>query len=174
MSRRYLVTEFGSEEDLLAATRCAHEHQYKIVDAYTPYAVHGLDEAMGIRPTRLAVVCLALGVTGAVAKLGFQIWTSAWDWPVNVGGKPLISLPAFVPVTFEVTVLFAGVGTVLAFLFRSRLFPGKRPEAVFRGVTDDKFALVLLEDDAAFDVTAVRRLFEPYHVLGMEERVDRG
>lgn len=173
MSRRYLVTEFGAEEDILGATKCARENKYDIVDTYTPYAVHGLDTAMGVRPTRLAVVCLALGLTGAIAKLGFQIWTSAWNWPVNVGGKPLVSLPAFVPVTFEVTVLFAGVGTVIAFLLRSKLFPGKRPSAVFEGVTNDKFVLVLAENDASFDVSAVRTLFAPYHVLRMEERVEK-
>ncbi len=171
MSRRVLVSVFGSEEDILGATTQARERGYDIIDTYTPYAVHGLDAAMGITPTRLAYVCFALGLTGAVAKLGFQIWTSAWDWPVNVGGKPLVSIPAFVPVTFEVMVLFAGVGTVLAFFLVSRLFPGKKPKVVFPRVTDDHFVLVLDEKDASFDVRKVELMFKPYAPLHMEERV---
>jgi len=173
MSRRLLVSVFESEQDIIAATKSARENGYDIVDIYTPYAVHGLDMAMGITPTRLAFVCFALGLIGAVAKLGFQIWTSAWDWPVNVGGKPLLSIPAFVPVTFEVTVLFAGVGTVLAFLLRSKLFPGKKPKAVYARATNDRFVIVLAENDASFDVGKVREMFTPHGLVNMEERVEK-
>lgn len=172
MSRRLLVSSFGTESDVLGATKAARENGYEIVDVYTPYAVHGLDVAQGISPTKIALVCLALGLTGAIAKLGFQIWTSAWDWPVNVGGKPLISLPAFVPVTFEVTVLFAGVGTVLAFFLRSKLRPGKKPAFVYDGVTDNRFVIVLAQTDAAFDVLKVRKMFSPFDVITMEERIE--
>ncbi len=173
MNRRLLVSVFGSEHDILGATKDARERGYEIVDVYTPYAVHGLDAAQGIKPTRLAFICFILGLSGAAAKLGFQIWTSAWDWPVNVGGKPLISIPAFVPVTFEVMVLFAGVGTVLAFLLRSKLRPGKKPERVFEGATNDKFVLVMAQNDAAFDIGKVKEMFTPYDLLHVEERVEK-
>lgn len=173
MSRRLLVSVFGSAQDIIDAAKTASEKGYDIVDTYTPYAVHGLDTAMGVTPTRLAFVCFALGLSGAVAKLGFQIWTSAWDWPVNVGGKPLVSIPAFVPVTFEVMVLFAGVGTVLAFFLRSKLFPGKKPKAVYERVTNDRFVLVLAQNDASFDIRKVEAMFKPFGLLQMEERVER-
>lgn len=173
MSRRLLVSVFGSEQDILGATETAREKGYDIVDVYTPYAVHGLDTAMAVTPTHLAYVCFAMGLIGAVAKLGFQIWTSAWGWPVNVGGKPLVSIPAFVPVTFEVMVLFAGVGTVLAFFLRSKLFPGKRPKVVYERVTDNRFVLVLAENDASFQLEKVRDMFKPYSLLHMEERVEK-
>jgi hypothetical protein len=173
MSRRLLVNVFANDQDILNATNAARESGYTIVDAYTPYAVHGLDKAMGIRPTRIGWICLGLGLLGAAAKLWFQIWTSAFDWPVNVGGKPLTSLPAFVPVTFEVTVLFAGVGTVIAFFLVSRLLPGKKPKVVYEGVTNDRFVLVLAEEDAAFDVENVKNLFAPFHIVKMEERVEK-
>ena len=172
MSRRLLVAVFENENDILGATERARLSGYEIVDAYTPYAVHGLDKAMGIKPTRIARVCLGFGLMGAIAKLWFQIWTSAFDWPVNVGGKPLTSVPAFVPVTFEVTVLFAGVGTVLAFFLVSRMRPGKKPKVVYNGVTNDKFVLVLSQEDAAFDVKIVERLFAQYNVVHLEERVE--
>jgi hypothetical protein len=172
MSRRLLVSMFGREEDILAATKAAREGGYTIDDIYTPYAVHGLDDAQGLRKSRLPWICFGLGLSGAAAKLWYQVWTSATSWPVNVGGKPLRSVPAFVPVTFEIMVLFAGIGTVIALLLVSRLWLGKKPKVLYDRVTDDRFVLVLEETDATFDLEKVRRLFEHYHVISMEERVE--
>ena len=87
MSKRLFVSTFGSEHDILEATNAARQHGYKIVDVYTPFAVHGLDKAMGVKPTKLALVCFLLGLSGAVAKLWFQIWTTATNWPVNGRGR---------------------------------------------------------------------------------------
>lgn len=138
---------FGDEGAVLAATKAARAAGLEIVDVYTPYAVHGLDEAMGLAPSRLTYVCFAAGATGAGLALAFQIWVSTVSWPLNVGGKPFLSLPAFIPVTFELTVLAAALVSAAAFLARSRLFPGKKARVLPR-VTDDRFALVL-EADAA-------------------------
>ncbi len=91
---------------------------------------------------------------------------------LNPDVTPLVSVPAFVPVTFEVMVLFAGVGTVLTFLLRSKLFPGKKPRVVYEGVTDDRFVLVLAESDASFDLQKVKEMFRPFHPLHMEEHLD--
>ncbi|MBM4166243.1 MAG: DUF3341 domain-containing protein [Ignavibacteria bacterium] len=173
MSRRLLVTVFEDELDIVNATRTARENRYNIVDVYTPFAVHGLDEAMGLKPSKLGWVCFALGLAGAVAKLWFQIWTSSQSWPVNVGGKPLSSVPAFVPVTFEIMVLFAGVGTVITFFALRKLFPGKKPHIVYEGATNNRFILVLEQSDAAFDLRNVRTMFEPFNLVAMEERIDK-
>ncbi len=172
MSRRLLAAWFGGEQDILGATRAAREAGYEVLDVHTPYAVHGLDAAAGLKPSRLPWICFALGLTGATAKLWYQIWTSATSWPVNVGGKPLNSVPAFVPVTFEMMVLFAAVGTVLAFLIVSRLRPGARPRHVYEGTTNDRFALVLVQGDARFDAAEVRALLGRFNLLKMEERLD--
>jgi len=172
MNRRLLVATFGDERDILAATRMVREAGLSILDVFTPFAVHGLDTAAGVKPTRLPWICFALGLSGAVAKLWYQIWTSATSWPVNVGGKPLNSVPAFVPVTFEMMVLFAAVGTVIAFFIVSRLRPGRKPAYIYDRTTDDRFALVLVQDDAGFDVEAVRRMLEPTGLLGLSERTE--
>src|SRR6516165_10545835 len=137
--RRVLVGDFARAEYLLGAARAAREHGLRIADAYTPYPVHGLAGAMGLRPSRLPWLCFGLAVVGATSKLAFQFWAMAVDWPVNVGGKPWNSFPAYVPVTFEVMVLLAGLGVVLAFLLRCGLLPGRRATPVFPGVTDDTF-----------------------------------
>lgn len=172
MSKRLLVSVFEHEHDILGATNAARENGYKIVDVFTPYAVHGLDAAQGLKKSKLPFVCFALGLTGAVAKLGFQIWTSASSWALNVGGKPFKSVPAFVPVTFEIMVLFAGVGTVLTFLIISKLQPGKKPKVNFSGATDNRFVLVLEQTDAAFDIRKIRDMFQPFHLVEMEERIE--
>jgi hypothetical protein len=164
-----LVGSFATEEDILGAARAARDQGLRIADAYTPYAVHGLDRAMGLRPSRLPWVCFGLGLVGAVSKLAFQFWAMAVDWPVNVGGKPWNSFPAYVPVTFEVMVLLAGLGVVAVFLLRCGLLPGKEATPLFQGATDDSFLLALERPEDPEDVSVVRRLFSDFHAVGVAE-----
>lgn len=170
MATRTLAGVFAREEDILSATDAARREGLKIADVYTPYAVHGLDRAMDLEPSKLPWVCFLLGLTGAGLKVWFEYLTSAVWWPINVGGKPWNSLPAFVPVTFEVMVLFAGVSTVVAFLYVAKLRPWRRTNIVHPRVTDDRFVLLLEQHDASFDVARVRRLLEQHHAVEVEER----
>jgi hypothetical protein len=170
MSRRVFVGVFSREEDIVGVAEAARLKGLKIVDIYTPYAVHGLDRAAGFRPSRLPIICFVLGLLGAGFKVWFEFWTTAVDWPINIGGKPWNSLPAFVPVTFEVMVLFAGVGTVIAFFIAARLWPGKKATLAHPGTTDDQFALILEQQDATFDPNAVQSLCRAYNAVHLEER----
>jgi hypothetical protein len=143
MSSHCLIGVFEREQDVLAAVRRLHQEGLTIADVQTPYAVHGLDQAAGMRRTRLGWVCAIAGLSAAVAMLGFQSWVSAAAWPINVGGKPFVSTPAFVPVMFEVGVLVGGLSTVAALLIISRLYPGKKPSLAHPGVTDDRFVVLI-------------------------------
>jgi hypothetical protein len=174
MDRRLMIGIFTDERDILEATRAARCQGWKIADVYAPYAVHGLDKAMGLAPSRLPWVCFLLGLLGAGFKVWFEYWTTSVNWPVNVGGKPWNSLPAFVPITFEVMVLFAGISTVIAFFLVSRLRPWRKAEVIYPGVTNDRFALVLEESDAAFDAAQVRALFKANGAVHIEEREEGG
>ena len=161
MTSRLFVAWFEHEDGILEATRAARQAGYAISDAYTPYAVHGMDEAMGLPPSRLPRVCLGGGLAGALLALGFQVWTSAVDWPVNIGGKPLASVPAFIPLTFELMVLLAGLGSVAALFIRARLYPTPSPAFLLPRVTDDRFALVLAgASDGRLDEPGMRALCE--------------
>jgi hypothetical protein len=100
MSDRVLLATFDHEDDLLAATNAVRSGGYRIVDAFTPYAVHGLERAMGLRPSRLTWVCFVCGMIGALGMLWFEHWTASVDWRLDVGGKPWQSLPSDVPVAF--------------------------------------------------------------------------
>ena len=172
MSRRVLLGVFQNERDILEATRAARASGLKVLDVYTPHAVHGMEEAMGLQRSRLPWVCFVAAAIGAFLKLWFEYWTAVVNWPLNVGGKPWNSLPAWVPVTFEVMVLSAGVSTVVAFFLISRLWPGRRAALPVPRVTDDRFVLALEEADAAFDLRSVKRLLEKFNVVSVEERLE--
>jgi hypothetical protein len=145
MSTKVLVADFSAEGDLLETLAVVRDRGWPVVEVFTPYAVHGLDKALGLRRSRLSVACFLCGLLGASLALWFQFWASSTNWPLNVGGQPWNSLPAFVPVTFESMVLFAGLGLVLAWLMRCQLYPGKRGVLPRPGVTDDRFVLVLTQ-----------------------------
>lgn len=171
MSERLMLAVFEHEDDLLRATAAVRRKGFQIVDVYTPYAVHGLDRAMGLAPSRLTWVCFVCGMLGALGMLWFEHWTAAISWPINVGGKPWNSLPSDVPVAFEAAVLLAGFGSVFALLGVSRLYPGKRARVIDPRITDDRFVLVIDEADAAFDAAALNLLLMEYDVVETEERV---
>ncbi len=170
MSDRVLLATFEHEEDLLAATTAVREKGYRILDVFTPYAVHGLDRAMGLKPSRLTWVCFFCGAIGVLGALWFEHWTAALSWPLDVGGKPWNSLPSDVPVAFEMMVLLAGFGSVFALFAVCRLFPGKRVPYIYERVTDDRFVLVIEQTDSAFDLSATERLLREFHATATEER----
>jgi hypothetical protein len=170
MSAKTILASFVEAEALLAAVRAVREHNWCIVDVYCPYPLHGLEEALGWRRSRLAAACFVCGALGVVLALWFQYWASAWSWPLNVGGQPWNSLPAFVPVTFECLVLFGGLGLVAAWLVRCRLYPGKTPMAPLAGVTDDRFVLVLEVPGSGDETEQVRRLLRDGRAVYVEVR----
>lgn len=165
---RYAAAFFANEDDLVAGARAARRAGFEVYDAYTPFAVHGLDLAVGLPPSRLTWIAFLAGALGLFFGLTLQVWTSAYDWPLNVGGKPFNSFPLFIPVAFELTVLFSGLIAIAVLFARHRmwLFSKRR---VFERVTDDWFVLVLKESDAAFDLEKAVNLFARYNAINVIE-----
>jgi hypothetical protein len=116
----YLV-EFDRPEALLRATRAAVKEGYSKLDAYTPFPIEGLAEAIGFHHTRIPFIVLISGICGGVIGFFLQYWISVIDYPVNVGGRPLNSWPSFVPVTFELTILFAAISAVFGMIALNEL-----------------------------------------------------
>ena len=143
MKPKTLVGIFDSDHAVLAAAVAARRKGLSVRDAYTPFPVHGMDEALGLPPSWLSKACFALGAAGLTGALSFQYWVSLFDWPMNIGGKPFDASPALIPIAFEITVLVSGVGTVLTLLVFRRLLPGRQPQVPGLGATDDKFLLVI-------------------------------
>ena len=133
---------FADPHLMLEAVKRLRLDGFRVIDTYSPFPVHGMDEAIGQKPSRLPRACLAFGILGLAIALGVQIWTSAYDYPLIVGGKPLVSLPAFIPVSFELTVLLAGLGVVGSLFVVSGLRPKFKVPNLYPGVNDDRFVVV--------------------------------
>jgi hypothetical protein len=135
------VAYFTSSAEVLAAAKTAAA-KFKDVESYTPFPIHGMDEALGLKPSIVPWATFIGGLAGFCIALHMQIWTSAYDWPINVGGKPMISGPAFIPILFELTVLLGGLSTA-GFMFFLNGLPSMKPNAFDPRITDDRFALYI-------------------------------
>jgi len=158
MTERYMVGSFAEPGPLLSAVATLRRAGVTIHDVFAPYPVHGLDEAMGIRRSRLPWITLLAGLTGLCFALAFQYYTAVFDWPLDVGGKPENSTLAFVPIAFEMTILCAGLATAAAFLACNGLFPGAPARLAGPRVTNDRFAIALRWRSTAFDTGEATRL----------------
>ena len=171
--RRVHALVFDDPARTLAAVKRLRDSGFDVGDVHSPFPVHGMEEALGMRPTRLAWATLVGGLAGGSLKLLFQSWVHIVDWPMNIGGKPDFSLPALVPVTFELTVLVAAFATLGALFVRRRLYPRPRPERAPRqphlGVTDDRFVVLVMEHDGAFSPGRFRSLSS---TLGAQEVIE--
>lgn len=158
---RVHAVSFGDGLAALGAVRRLRAEGFEVHDVHGPFPVHGMAEALGLRPSRLGRMTFAGGLLGAGVAFGFQVWTHAVDWPLVIGGKTPLALPAQVPVSFELTVLFAAIFTVFGLLARRRLFPRieSRPAGQPHArVTDDRFVVLVVERDAGFSAERFRDL----------------
>jgi Protein of unknown function (DUF3341) len=158
-----LLAEFGNPDELLHAAERAHADGYRRIDAYTPFPVEGLAEAIGFHKNRLPLLVLIGGIVGALAGFLSQYYAAVIDYPINVGGRPLNSWPSFIPVTFEVTILVAALTTVLGMLALNGLPMPYHPVfnvPRFALATRDRFFLAIEAADPRFDREATRRFLE--------------
>jgi len=149
-----LIAEFPGPNELIAAARQTREAGYLNYDAYTPYPIEELSEAMGMHRNRLPLLVLIGGIIGLLGGYGLQYWTSAVDYPLNVGGRPLHSWPSFIPITFECTVLVAGLTAVLGMLGLNGLPQPYHPVfnvPRFALASRDRFFLCIEATDPKFD-----------------------
>lgn len=145
-SRKVLYGLYNDEEDLKSAVKMANHDHLDIMDVYTPFPVHGLDPILGLKESRLHILGFVYGAIGATFGFMFMTWVFTTDWPIVFGGKPYWSVPAFIPITFELTILFAAWGMTLTFYTICGLFPGGKTKTLDNRITDDKFCI-------AFDVS---------------------
>lgn len=160
-----LLAEFADPNELVAAARATHEAGYRQLDAYTPFPIEELAEAIGVHHTRLPLLVLIGGIAGAIAGYGLAYWTSVIEYPLNVGGRPFNSLPSFIPITFETTVLFAALTTVLGMLALNALPMPYHPVfnvPRFAFASSDRFFLCIESTDPLFDREETRRFLERF------------
>ena len=142
-NKNFIVGIFEDEDVLLNAVGQIREKGLKIHEVYSPFPVHGLDDALGYKRSRLPIAAFMFGMTGTSLALLMQIWMLGYDWPMIIGGKNHASLPPFIPVTFEMTVLLAAFGMVGTFFIASDMKPYKWPRQFDLRSTDDKHVLAV-------------------------------
>lgn len=145
MASKVIQAIYTDDDLLLQAVKQVREARYRIGEIYTPFPVHGLDKAMGLAPTRLAVTAFLYGIVGLAVSVAMMNYIMIEDWPMDIGGKPSFSfiqnMPSFVPIMFELTVFFAAHLMVFTFFMRSKLWPFKKAENPDVRTTDDHFLM---------------------------------
>jgi hypothetical protein len=170
-----IMGEFETPEQLLSAAKKARAAGYKHVDAYTPFPIEGLAHAIGFRWTAVPLITLIGGIGGGLTGFGLQYWCSAISYPINIAGRPLNSWPAFIPVTFELTVLGASIFAVVGMLALNKLPQPYHPvfnvERFAQGSTD-RFFLLIEARDPKFDLTECARFLQGLPALHVSEVKD--
>lgn len=170
MNKKFVLGIYDDEDVLLHAIENVRAAGTKIHDVFSPYPIHGIDDVLGIKRSKLPIVAFFGGLTGMSFALWMQIWMLGFDWPMIIGGKPHIALPSFIPVTFELTVLFAAFSMVIAFFIVQRLKPSLRVNVFDKRSTDDKFVMAIEVKEGVTDLSALNKLLRSNGAVEVNEK----
>ncbi len=148
---KVVIGLWDHEEVYLHAIEKIRAKGVQIYESLTPFPVHGLEDVLGYRDSRLHTAGFMFGTVGTIVALSFMTWTMTVNFPLDFGGKPYWPIASFIPITFEMMVLFSAWGMTLTYLVRNRLWPGMVPRIYDKRTTDDRFALVFDADNVASD-----------------------
>ncbi|WP_017257040.1 DUF3341 domain-containing protein [Pedobacter arcticus] len=156
---KYILGLFDDPDQMMHGIDKLQENKIGIYDVYTPMPIHGIDDKLGIKRSRLGFVAFCCGITGTATALGLMYFTMSYDWPMNIGGKPNFAVANFIPITFELTVLFCALGMVAAFFYATHLFPGRAPRVMELRASDDRF-VIAIDASTVTDSTQVDSLLK--------------
>ena len=169
-----LMAEFETPDDLLAAAKATFAAGYRKIDGYSPLPVHGLGDAIGFPRTKLPWLVFCFGILGGICGYGLCYWVSVIDYPLNIAGKPLHSGPMFIPVTFELTILFAALSSAFGMFIANGLPQPYHPVfnvESFARASQDRFFLSIEADDPQFDLDKTKNFLNglnPHEVAEVE------
>lgn len=166
------IAEFDSPEKLMRAANASLDAGYSSMDAFTPFPVHGMPEAIGFKETRVRWIIFLGGLCGVAGGFGLEWWVATQAYPLNIGGKPLFSWPAFIPPAFETTILFAAFGAVFGMILLNKLPQPHHPvfdAPNFERASQDRFFLLVEAVDPMYNPNELRKLFEGVDALAVTE-----
>lgn len=150
---KYILGHFDDPEVLMHGIDKLQQNNVKIYDVFTPFPIHGIENKLGIKRSRLPIAAFLFGITGTITAFTMIYYMLVQDWPMNIGGKPAFAFPDFIPVMFELTVLFCAFGMVFTFFYSNHLFPGRAPRVMDLRATDDRFVIAI--DAKTNDINSV-------------------
>jgi len=143
LNKKFIVGVYSDPDEVVSAVKKIQTNKIKVHEVYSPFAIHGIDEALGYKRSRLPIAAFLFGMLGTLLALTMQFWMMGIDWPMIIGGKNFASLPPFIPVTFELTVLISALGMVGVFMVASDLKPYKKVKLMDNRITDDKHVIAI-------------------------------
>jgi hypothetical protein len=167
-----LMAEFDDPDELVACTQKAYDAGYRKMDAYAPFPVHGLSEALGIKRNWVPYIVLMGAILGGIGGFMLQYWTSVIAYPINIAGRPLNSWPSFMVITFEMAVLTSGILGVVGMIALNKLPMPYHPVfnvPQFQAASNDKFFLCIMQTDPRFDLEKTRSFLESLNPDGVYE-----
>src|SRR6202140_2922242 len=171
-----VMGEFGTPDELIHAVEKVREAGYRHLDAYAPFPVEGLSEALGLKRNMVPAICLIGGLRGGLGGFFFQYWVNVIAYPLNIGGRPLNSWPAFIPVTFELTILGAALSAVFGMLALNGLPRPHHPlfnvHRFVKHATSDRFFLCIEARDPKFNISESARFLKALHAAHVMEVED--
>ncbi len=160
MNKNFIVGVYSDPDRVVKAAEKIIGSGIKIHEVYSPFPIHGIDEVLGYKRSKLPIVAFLFGAAGTILALLMQFWMLGIDWPMIIGGKNFASLPAFIPVTFELTVLLSALGMVGTFMIISDLKPYKKPRLFDIRITDDKHIIAIDEAKNSMDFKKIKSILE--------------
>ena len=166
-----MVAEYHNPDDLIEASKRVRDAGYKRTDAFTPFPIHGMEDALGLPESRVGKIAIFFSFTGATLALLMMWWTGAVDYKLVIGGKPFFAFEPSIPITFELTVLFSAFSSVAIMFFLNGLPRFSHPifnAKSFARVGDDRFLLLIEKADPKFDEAKTKELLEATHPVSVE------
>jgi hypothetical protein len=169
-TKKMILGVYDNPDKTYAATKKLLNSGYSVEDVYSPFAIHGIDRLMGIKRSKLSVAAFLFAMTGLSLAVTFQVYVSYFDWPMIIGGKPNLHIPTYIPITFELSILFTAFGMVSSFFIVNRMFWGKNADIIDIRVTDDLFVIAVNVQQNKTDIQALNQLLIDNGALEVRER----
>jgi hypothetical protein len=171
MVNKMMLGVYDNPDTVMTVTRKLMKEGYDVHDVYSPFAIHNLDKVIGVKRTRLSTAAFVFSMCGIAAALSLMIYASFFDWQMNIGGKPSLHIPTYIPITFELAILFTAFGMVGCFFVVNRMFWGRNTDVMDIRVTDDRFVIAVNIHEKKTDVKSLEQVFVSGGALEVRERV---